>query len=96
MTNTHSLIGDHMTPLRNANGDLVPLTGHGKNYVTWKDGKHQLRRSLRAHGFRVHGHFRMRKENRNEFQCIAVRDNKTYQVNAERTPGALINLTHLG
>ena len=66
------------------------------NYVTWKEGKRQIRNKLKAAGFRIHGHFRMRKEARNEFQCIAVKDNKTYQVNAQRTPGALINLTHLG
>ena len=66
------------------------------NYVTWKEGKRQMRKKLSAAGYRVHGHFRMRKEARNEFQCIVVKDNKTYRANAQRTPGALISLTHLG
>ena len=66
------------------------------NYVTWKDGKRQIRTKLKEAGYRMHGHFRMRKEARNEFQCIAVKDNKTYRVNAQRKPNAPFTFTHLG
>ena len=66
------------------------------NYVTWKEGKRQIRTKLRKAGYSVPGHFRMRREDKNTFQCIAVYENRTYLVNAARKPNAPFTFTHLG
>ena len=92
---SHSLTGGYMlTPDTTPSLQLSP--DPRGNYVTWKEGKRQIRNKLKAAGFRIHGHFRMRKEARNEFQCIAVKDNKTFKVNADRKPNATFTFTHIG
>ena len=42
------------------------------NYVTWAQGKKQVRAALRANGYKAVGLFRARKVNKNEFHIICV------------------------
>ena len=66
------------------------------NYVTWAQGKKQIRAALRANGYKAVGLFRARKVNKNEFHIICVRENKTYTCTVQRKPNATFTFTHLG
>ena len=61
------------------------------NYVTWANGKRQIRASLKAIGWRAMGTFRPRKENKNEFS-IRAKDpqGNMYWIKAPRKPNAII------
>ena len=63
------------------------------NYVTWKQGKKQVRGLLTQAGYKPVGLFRMRKENKNEFSILAHKDGHTYRVTATRIPGAELYFT---
>ena len=63
------------------------------NYVTWANGKKQVRAALKAHGYRAVGTFRMRKENKNEFSILAHKDGKAYRVTVARKPNAPLVFT---
>ena len=66
------------------------------DYVTWANGKRQIRTTLKAAGYKAVGLFRARKVNKNEFHIICVRENKTYACTAQRKPNATFTFTHLG
>lgn len=66
------------------------------DYVTWAQGKRQVRALLKANGYKAVGVFRMRKVNKNEFHIICVRENKTYACTVQRKPNAPFTFTHLG
>ena len=61
------------------------------NYVTWANGKKQIRTGLKLSSFTPVGLFRARKENKNEFSIMA-RDphGNMYHVLCARKPGATI------
>ena len=66
------------------------------NYVTWAQGKKQVRAALRANGYKAVGLFRARKVNKNEFHIICVRENQTFACTVQRKPNATFTFTHLG
>ena len=56
--------GGNMT---NENSTTITLAPDPRgNYVTWAQGKKQVRALLKAHGYRAVGLFSPRKENKNE------------------------------
>ena len=61
------------------------------NYVTWANGKKQVRALLKTVNWKAVGLFRMRKENKNEF-WIQARDAQgiLHIVTCARTPGAVL------
>ena len=63
------------------------------NYVTWAQGKKQVRSLLKAHGYRAVGLFRARKENKNEFSILAHKEGHAFRVTAARTPNAALAFT---
>ena len=63
------------------------------NYVTWAQGKKQVRALLKANGYRAVGLFRPRKENKNEFSILAHKDGLAYRVTAARKPNAALVFT---
>lgn len=63
------------------------------NYVTWANGKRQVRAALKANGYKVVGLFRTRKENKNEFSILAHKDGHAYRVTAARKPNAALVFT---
>ena len=65
----------------------------GTNYVTWAEGKKQVRSLLKAHGFMPVGLFRGRKEGKNEFCIQASKDSAMYTVTVDRKPGATFLFT---
>ena len=66
------------------------------NYVTWAQGKKQVRAMLKTAGYKAVGLFRPRKANKNEFYINCVRDNKTFACTVARKPNAPLTFTHLG
>ena len=79
--------------------DLFTLTADPRgNYVTWAQGKKQIRFALKANGWKACGLFRARKENKNEFQILAKMNDTLYKVTVARKPGAKFNFeqTHVG
>ena len=66
------------------------------NYVTWANGKRQVRAALKANGYKAVGLFRARKVNKNEFHIICVRENQTFACTVQRKPNATFTFTHLG
>ena len=63
------------------------------NYVTWAQGKKQVRNLLKANGYRAVGLFRARKENKNEFSILAHKGGLAYRVTAARKPNAPLVFT---
>ena len=64
------------------------------NYVTWANGKRQIRTALKSIGWKAVGLFRARKENKNEFSIMAQdpRGNM-HHIRCARKPGAIIERT---
>ena len=60
------------------------------NYVTWANGKKQVRALLKANGYTPVGTFRMRKENKNEFSILAHKGGLSFRVTAARKPNAAL------
>ena len=58
------------------------------NYVTWANGKKQVRAALKANGYKAVGLFRARKENKNEFSILAHKDGHAFRVTVARKPNA--------
>ena len=74
--------------------DLLTLQADPRgNYVTWANGKKQIRFALKMNGYKPVGLFRARKENKNEFSIIAHKDGWAYIVTAARKPNAPIAIT---
>ena len=63
------------------------------NYVTWANGKKQVRAALKANGYTPVGTFRMRKENKNEFMISATKDGEFLLVKVARKPNAPFVIT---
>ena len=63
------------------------------NYVTWAQGKKQVRALLKTNGYKAVGLFRMRKENKNEFAILAHKDGQAFRVTAARKPNAALVFT---
>ena len=63
------------------------------NYVTWSNGKRQIRAALKSIGWTA-AQFRPRKLNKNEFSIMA-RDPRgnSYHIRCARKPGAIIEKT---
>ena len=72
--------------------DLFTLTPDPRgDYVTWSQGKKQIRSALRIAGWKAVGTFRPRKVARNTFEIKATDpQGNLHTINAERKPGALI------
>ena len=88
----HSLTGGLMaTPVNHPTLTLTP-DARG-NYVTWAQGKKQVRALLKANGYRAVGLFRPRKENKNEFSILAHKGGLTFCVTAARKPNATLAFT---
>ena len=61
------------------------------NYVTWAQGKKQIRAAIKSVGWTAVGLFRPRKENKNEFSIMAKdKHGNLHSVKCERKPGATI------
>ena len=61
------------------------------NYVTWKNGKRQVRAAIKSVGWTAVGLFRPRKENKNEFSIMARdKHGNLHSVKCDRKPGATI------
>lgn len=66
------------------------------NYVTWANGKKQVRAALKSIGWKAVGLFRARKINKNVFQIMAHDpQGNLHLVEAQRKPGAIITRTLL-
>ena len=77
-----------------ANNTTITLAPDPRgNYVTWAQGKKQVRALLKANGYKAVGLFRMRKENKNEFSILAHKDGKAYRVTVARKPNAPLVFT---
>ena len=89
-TQSHSLTGGHMaTPDHNATLTLTP--DPRGNYVTWAQGKKQIRAALKSIGWKAVGLFRPRKANKNEFSIMATDpQGNMHHVLCDRKPGAII------
>jgi len=62
----------------------------GLTYVTWKEGKHQIRAAIKAAGMTPIGTFRPRSVNRSQYSIKVSED--TYII-ANRAPNADIQVT---
>ena len=63
-------------------------------YVTWKDGKRQIRTALKSIGWKAVGLFRARKVNKNEFSIMAQDpQGNMHHIRCARKPGAIIERT---
>ena len=88
----HSLTGGLMaTPVNHPTLTLTP--DPRGNYVTWANGKKQVRAALKASGYKAVGLFRARKENKNEFSILAHKGGHAYRVTAARKPNAALVFT---
>ena len=64
------------------------------DYVTWANGKRQIRAALKSIGWRAVGLFRARKENKNEFSIMAQDpQGNIHHIRCARKPGAIIERT---
>ena len=81
----------HDTP--NTTNDLFVLTPDPRgNYVTWAQGKKQIRAALKMAGWKAVGLFRPRKVNKNEFHIMATDPmGNMHLITAARKPNAIIN-----
>ena len=77
------------TPDKNAGFSLTP--DPRGNYVTWTNGKRQIRAALKSIGWRAMGTFRPRKANKNEFS-IRAKDpqGNMFHIKCARKPNAII------
>ena len=77
------------TPVNNTTLTLTP--DPRGNYVTWANGKHQVRAALKSIGWTAVGLFRARKENKNEFSIMAQdKHGNLHHIRCAREPGAII------
>ena len=61
------------------------------NYVTWANGKKQVRAALKSIGWKAVGLFRPRKVNKNEFSIMAQDpQGNMHHIRCARKPGAII------
>ena len=61
------------------------------NYVTWAQGKKQVRAALKSIGWKAVGLFRPRKANKNEFSIMATDpQGNMHHILCDRKPGAII------
>lgn len=80
--------------MTNETNTTITLTHDARgNYVTWAQGKKQVRTLLKANGYKAVGTFRPRKENKNEFSILAHRDGQAFRVTAARKPNAALVFT---
>ena len=64
------------------------------NYVTWANGKRQIRAALKSIGWTAVGLFRARKENKNEFSIMARdKHGNLHHIRCARKPHATIERT---
>ena len=64
------------------------------NYVTWANGKKQVRAALKSIGWKPVGLFRPRKANKNEFSIMATDpQGNLHHILCDRKPGAYITQT---
>ena len=91
----HSLTGGLMaTPVNHPTLTLTP--DPRGNYVTWAQGKKQVRAALKSIGWTAVGLFRPRKENKNEFSIMAKDPmGNLHNIRCARKPGAIIEKTLL-
>ena len=87
---SHSLTGGHMaTPDTTPSLTLTP--DPRGNYVTWAQGKKQIRAALKSIGWTAVGLFRPRKANKNEFSIMAKDpQGNLHHILCDRKPGATI------
>ena len=80
------------TPDKNAPLTLTP--DPRGNYVTWSNGKRQIRAALKSIGWTAVGLFRARKVNKNEFSIMAKDPmGNMFHIRAQRKPNAIIEKT---
>ena len=80
--------------MTNENNTTITLSPDPRgNYVTWANGKKQVRALLKAHGYVAVGLFRARKENKDEFSIITHKDGRAWIVTADRKPNAQLVFT---
>lgn len=80
--------------MTNENNTTITLAPDPRgNYVTWAQGKKQVRALLKTHGYTPVGTFRMRKENKNEFMISATKDSEFLLVKVARKPNAPFVIT---
>ena len=72
--------------------DIFTLTPDPRgNYVTWANGKKQIRAALKTAGWKAVGTFRPRSKSRNEFSIMAKDpQGNAHHIKAERKPNAPI------
>ena len=77
---------------KNATITLVP--DPRGDYVTWANGKRQIRAALKSIGWTAVGLFRPRKENKNEFSIMAKDPmGNLHHIKCARKPHAIIEQT---
>ena len=97
MENKNQNSNNYHRPGGNMTHAIITLTPDPRgNYVTWANGKKQVRAALKANGYKAVGLFRARKENKNEFHIVCVRNNQTFACTVQRKPGATFNFTLWG
>ena len=79
----------------NVINDVFVLTPDPRgNYVTWAQGKKQIRSALKMAGWKAVGLFRARKVNKNEFSIMAQDPmGNMHHIRAQRKPNAIIERT---
>ena len=79
----------------NENNATITLSPDPRgNYVTWANGKKQIRAALKSIGWTPVGLFRPRKENKNEFSIMAKdKHGNLHHILCDRKPGAYITQT---
>ena len=90
--NNHSSHENYHRPGGNMSHHTLTLTPDPRgNYVTWANGKKQVRAALKSIGWRAVGLFRARKINKNEFSIMAQDpQGNMYHILCDRKPGAVI------
>ena len=91
MNNLHTQAQEAIMSHNENNATITLSPDPRGNYVTWANGKRQIRAALKSIGWTAVGLFRPRKENKNEFSIMAKDPmGNLHSIICARKPGAEI------
>ena len=94
MNNLHTQAQEAIMSHNENNATITLSPDPRGNYVTWANGKKQIRAALKSIGWTPVGLFRPRKENKNEFSIMAKdKHGNLHHILCDRKPGAYITQT---
>ena len=94
MNNLHTQAQEAIMSHNENNATITLAADPRGNYVTWANGKKQIRAALKSIGWTAVGLFRPRKENKNEFSIMAKDPmGNLHHIKCERKPYAIIEQT---